>query len=78
MGNDFMIGSNALYMTLGNNSSTKKLTKLWNHMKFLNKHPTLLSSLKEPLSRISVKIPDYRTLLPLDAGKLDSALHSYL
>ena len=51
MGNDFMSGSNALYMTQGNNSSTKKLTKLWNHMKFLNKHPTLLRSLKEPLSR---------------------------
>ena len=64
MENDLMSGSNALYMTLVNNSSTKKLTKLWNHMKFLDKHPTLIRSLKEPLSSISVKIPDYRTFSP--------------
>ena len=56
MGNDFMIGSNALYTTLGNNSSTKTLNKLWNRMKFLNKHSTLLRSLKEPLGRISVNL----------------------
>ena len=64
MENDLMSGSNALYMTLVNNSSTKKLTKLWNHVKFLDKHPTLIGSLKEPLSSISVKIPDYRTFSP--------------
>ena len=39
MGN-FMIGSNALYMTLGNNSSTKTLTKLWIVIGVTNKQET--------------------------------------